>query len=244
MPASAQANSPKRIKIEATSVTEPKITESVTTASDPIYDTIIDFKVGENRTTFGIHRGLLRRESSFFREQLSKSETAGDGNAAETVVLKDEDPDIFRRFNTWLYSEKIISESETYKNLPWGVVIEVYSFAERIGIRRLQNNCVDAVIRKRRDGGLFRAQGDVNTLWKRPGNLFRLRRLLLDLFATGCNLTSAMANNGSYHPQFLQGLVQTMFEMKAQGRIYDQVDFWKKRRIYYVDDNENPILLD
>lgn len=38
--------------------------------------------------------------------------------------------------------------------------------------------------------------------------------------------------------------MQTLFEMKAKGTIYEQTDFWKKRRIYYVDDNENPILLD
>ncbi len=106
------------------------------------------------------------------------------------------------------------------------------------------NACVDTVIKKRREGGLLPGQADINTLWKVRGNYFRLRRLLLDLFATECKLTSATANNGSYHPQFLQGLVQTLYEMKKKGTIYDRVNFWQKRQHYYVDDNENPIVVD
>ena len=46
---------------------------------------------------------------------------------------------------------KIISESETYGNLPWQVVIDVYFFAERTGIPRLQSNCLDTVIKKTRE---------------------------------------------------------------------------------------------
>lgn len=158
--------------------------------------------------------------------------------------MKDEDPGIFRRFNTWLYSDKIISASEAYKSLPWEVIFEVYSFAERIGIPRLQNKCIDTVIMKRRKRGLFPAQGAIDMLWKCTGNVFRLRKLLLDLFASECNLTNAIANNGSYHRTFLQGLVLNLHEMKKKRTVYDQIDFWKKRQKYYVDDSENPILLD
>lgn len=158
--------------------------------------------------------------------------------------MKEEDPDVFHRFIVWLYSEKVISELETYKNLNWEAIIAVYAFAERKGIPRLLNTCVDAVIKKRRDGGLFPGQTDVNTLWECTGNVFRLQRLLLDLFATGCNLTDAIARNGSYHPRFLQGLVLILYEMKAKRTMYERVDFWQKRRNYYVDDSENPILLD
>lgn len=158
--------------------------------------------------------------------------------------MKEEDPEVFRRFKNWLYSDKLISESETYKNLPWEVIIEVYSFAERKGIPRLQNKRVDTVIKKREDGGLFPGQADVNTLWKRTGNFLRFRQLLLDLFATECDLRNATTQNGPYHPQFLQGLVRVLYEMKETRTIYIQVDFWQKRQKYYVDDNQNPIVLD
>ncbi|KAF6217517.1 hypothetical protein HO133_006855 [Letharia lupina] len=243
-PASPPPNSSKRIKTETSAPTEPKLAKSVGKVSDSIYDTIIDFKIGESLTSFGIHRGLLWRTSSFFKEKLSISETTEGGIAARSIVMKNEDPDVFRRFTTWLYSKTIILESENYKTLPWEVIIQTYSFAERTMIPGLQNTCVDTVIKKRRDGGLFPAQGAVNTLWRYPGKVFRLRRLLLDLFATECNLSNALANNGSYHPRFLQGLVLTLYEMKGKRTMYNPVDFWQKRVNYYVDDNENPIPLD
>ena len=161
-----------------------------------------------------------------------------------SIVMKDEHPDVFRRFVSWLYSQTIILESEVYKDLPWDVIIDVYSFAARSSIRGLQNTCVDTIIKKRRNGGLFPGQADLNKLWKLTGSIFRLRRLLLDLFATQCNLANAIANNGSYHLKFLQGLVLTMYRMKLEKTIYEEVDFWQKRQDYYVVDSDNPIVLD
>lgn len=211
----------------------------------PIYGAIIDFKIGESGTSFAIHRGLLCRASSFFKQQLSESEVAEDSIIARSIELKDDDPEIFDRFNTWLYSEQIRSESETYGDLPWHVIFDVYAFAERTGTPRLQNHCVDAVIRKKRRGGaLFPGRGDVNALWERRWDSHRLRKLLLDLFAESCNLTKAIANNGPFHPMFLQGLVQTLYEMKAKGTMSDRVNFWQKRHDYYVADPQNPISLD
>ena len=117
-------------------------------------------------------------------------------------------------------------------------------FGERKGIPRLQNSCVDAIVRKRVEGGLFPSQADVNTLWRVSGQLSRLRRLLLDMFSADCNLKNALATNKAYQPEFLQGLVQTLYVMKEKQTIYHKVDFWKKRQNYYVDDNDNPIVVD
>ena len=161
-----------------------------------------------------------------------------------SIVMQDEHPDVFRRFVSWLYEQTIILESEVYKDLPWDVIIEVYSFAARNSIRALQNTCVDTIIKKRENGGLFPGQADLNKLWKLTGNVFRLRRLLLDLFATQCNLAHAIAINGSYHPKFLQGLVLTMYNMGQERKTYKEVDFWQKRQNYYVADSDHPIVLD
>ena len=161
-----------------------------------------------------------------------------------TIIMKDEQPDVFRRFVSWLYEKKIILGSEAYKDLPWDVIIDLYSFAARNSIRGLQNTCVDTIIKKREHGGLFPGQVDLNKLWKLTGDVFRLRRLLLDLFAAQCNLRSAIAVNGSYHPKFLQGLVVTMYNMRKERTNYEEVDFWQKRQHYHVDDSDNPIVLD
>lgn len=62
----------------------------------------------------------------------------------------------------WLYFSKIITESEINKNIAWSSIINVYLFAERNGIPPLMNICVDIMIRKRKEGGLFSDQADVN----------------------------------------------------------------------------------
>ena len=176
--------------------------------------------------------------------KLAPNETTESGVVAQVVVIKDENPEIFRRFKDWLYSGRVLSGSETYKALAWSELIAMYAFGDRKGISRLQNSCVDAIIRKRNEGGLFPGQADVNTLWRASGQVSRLRRLLLDMFAAECNLKNALATNKAYHPGFLQGLVQALYDLKEKKIIYDEVDFWKKRRNYYVDDDDNPIVVD
>ena len=177
--------------------------------------------------------------------ELAPCETTEVGVVAQVVVIKDENPEIFRRFKDWLYSGRVISGSETYKALAWSEIIAMYTFGDRKGICRLQNSCVDAIIRKRNEGGLFPGQADVNTPWTTAsGQMSRLRRLLLDTFAAECNLRNALATNRVYHPGFLQGFVQTLYDMIEKQTIYNEVDFWKKRRNYYVDDNDNPIIVD
>ena len=161
-----------------------------------------------------------------------------------SIILEDEHPDVFRRFVSWLYDRSISLGSEAYKDVPWDVIIDLYSFADRNNIRGLQNTCVDTIIKKRRHGALFPAPADLNKLWKLTGNVSRLRRLLLDLFAAQCNLANAITGKGSYHPKFLQGLVVTMYKLKVERTIYKEVDFWQKRQDYYVDDSDNPIVLD
>ncbi|KAF6227511.1 hypothetical protein HO173_012251 [Letharia columbiana] len=192
----------KRIKTETASMMEQEMLRPTGTAVDSIYDAIVTVKVGGLAQKVGIHRGLLRRASRFFREQLTVDATMEDGVSAQVVFLLEEDVHVFRRFKDWLYSGRIISEAETNKDLTWSDLIAIYEFAERREVPQLQNTCVDTVIRKRREGGLFPGQGDVNTLWKASGQVFRRRRLLLDQFATSCNLKNAIAHNGGYHPKF------------------------------------------
>ena len=212
-----------------------------------IYDSIINFKIGKDLTSFSIHKEVLRRVAPiFFKEKLSRMKTTEEDHITHTITIfiKDEHPDVFRRFVSWLYEQKIILESEAYKDLPWDIIIDLYSFAARNSIPGLQNTCVDTVIKKREHGGLFPAQADLNKLWKLTGNVFRLRRLLLDLFAAQCNLPRAIAGNWSYHREFLRDLVITMYNMRKEETVYEEMDFWQKRQRYHVGDSDNPIVLD
>lgn len=195
-------------------------------------------------TSFGIHRDVLSQESRVFREWLAFSETSEEGLVSQIIVLKDERPDIFRRFYDWLYSKNIISESETCEGLAWSDLIAVYTLADRMGTPQLQNCCVDTAIKKRKEGGFFPAQKDVNTLWEAPGRVLRLRRLLLDMFAAECNIEQAMTASRSYHPNFVRELLQTLYGTKEKQAIYDKADFWERRRNYYVEEDADLTIID
>lgn len=57
---------------------------------------------------FGMHKGLLCRESLYFKAALEGHFK----EATEGFVLDDEDPEVFQRFNTWLYTGKVLASDE------------------------------------------------------------------------------------------------------------------------------------
>ena len=116
-------------------------------------------------------------------------------------------------------------------------------FADKKGIPILQNTCVNTVMKKVEEGGLFPQHYEINSLWECSGRVFQMQRLLVDLFATKCDLGRATTAN-TYHPKFLEELIRALYEMKIKQTLDMRLDFWAKRRSYYADNVDHPILLD
>ncbi|MCJ1486615.1 hypothetical protein MMC06_006793, partial [Schaereria dolodes] len=109
-----------------------------------LYKSFITAVVGEDRTEFRIHRGLLCEYSHYFRAALG-------GSFAEAttgiVELIDEDLETFGIFYTWLYSGLIVVEVDgeeeavsTYQ------LVRLYAFADRRGIAKLRNDCINNLL--------------------------------------------------------------------------------------------------
>ena len=188
--------------------------------------------VGSERTRYDIHEGVLCHTSAWFKDRLNS--VSSTTNQPKDIHLPDEDPAIFRRFNLWVYTQKLCNGTETPKELPWSV---------KRGVPKLQNACIDVIIRKAKSDVLFPNQEILNPLWKTKGKLSPLRWLLLELFAAKCDLKAALARNGGYHHKFLHDLVIMLYEMK-EGDLEEDPDFWKMRHKYYVSTPENPVALD
>ena len=204
--------------------------------------------VGQERIRYGIHEGVLRHISTWFKDKLSTISTTIEGqkklcDQPKNIHLPDEDPVIFRRFNEWVYTQKLCNGTETPKEMLWSVIFDIYTFAERRGIPKLQNACVNIVIRKAKIGIPFPTQEILNPLWKTTGKVSPLRLLLLELFAAKCDLKAALTRNGGFHHRFLHDLVIILYEMK-EGDLEEEPDFWKMRHKYYVSTPENPVALD
>ena len=204
--------------------------------------------VGPDLKRFGMHEGVLRQNSAWFKNTLdtisaAKGHQNGRGNQLEAIIIAEEDPAIFRRFNDWIYTQKLCTEAETPKDLLWTTIFDIYTFAERRGIPKLQNACINVIIRKVKNGGPFPSQEILNPLWKTTGKVSQLRLLLLELYAVKCDLKSALVRNGGFHHRFLHDLVIILYEMK-EGDLEQEPDFWKRRHKYYVSTPDNPVALD
>ncbi len=197
--------------------------------------------VGPELIRFDMHEGVLRKISAWFKNTLDAASTAND--QPKTVDMADEDPAIFKRFNEWVYTQKLCTETEILKELPWSTIFDIYTFAERRGIPKLQNACINVAIRKANNGGPFPSQDVLNPLWKTTGKVSQLRLLLLELFAAKCDLKAALVRNGGFHHRFLHDLVIILYEMK-EGDLEEDPDFWKRRHKYYVNTPDNPVALD
>ena len=100
--------------------------------------------VGEGRTEFGIHKGLLCEYSEYFEAALN-----GNFTEAETgvVELLDEEISTFEVFHTWLYSKKLVVEEdgqEQKAGVP--LIVRLYIFGDRRGVRKLRNDCINALV--------------------------------------------------------------------------------------------------
>jgi len=215
-----------------------------------IYDDIVFLKIGPESTKFAIHRGLLTKHSSYFEKILKPGYVADSTDVAVTLEedskvlnLPDINPETFARVNSWIYSQKFRTQDEAWKHIEWQHLINVYIFAVQTGMAILHNTCIDATILKVQDGALYPGQGTINALWNTSINVTPLRKLFVKLFATHCDLKSAILSNPAYNLTFLNQLVIEMFEMLSIGIKPDEVDIWRTRKQYWMHGSENPIAI-
>ena len=154
-------------------------------------------KVGPDSVNFGIHKGLLCHYSFYFKAALTgEFKEASEG----IVVLRDEDVDVFKRFNEWLYTRALIGpekdldsdedcyseedlDSEEDSNLicQYRMFIRLYIFAEKRGIAALQNAVTDAIIIFFRKPRTVLAQDTIALAWENTSQDSGLHRLLVDI---------------------------------------------------------------
>ncbi|KAL8727102.1 MAG: hypothetical protein Q9166_006289 [cf. Caloplaca sp. 2 TL-2023] len=158
-----------------------------------LFDDIVIIKVGASETAFRIHKGLLCNASGYFTAASTGSfKEAADG----VLILKDEDPVIFSRFNLWLYNVSgFLDVGETSKDLEWATLIGLWIFGEKRVIVELQNDSLDAMIRKHNESSSFSAPSRLmRFVWENTDSNAPLRHFLATLFATKVNLKIYLGN--------------------------------------------------
>lgn len=139
-------------------------------------------------------------------------------------------------------------DEEPYSALAWSTLLNIYLFAIKFRMVRLQNKCIDtAILKNRADNKLPNAETLIR-LWKPETGAAPMRSLLLQLYARKCDLKSAMnmPGSGRFPMQFLRALICELYavvEGKEEGET-GKVKFWARRKDWYVNDERNPIAVD
>ena len=96
--------------------------------------------MGPEKYPFYIHKGLLCQHSEYFQATFNGSfEEATTG----TVHLDEDDVDVITLFEEWLYRGSI-SDLKDHKE-PSSLLVQLFCFANRVGIDQLQNDVLDAI---------------------------------------------------------------------------------------------------
>ena len=146
--------------------------------SRDMFDTIVEIAVGPEKVLFNIHKGLLCRNSSYFRSALEgEFKESSEGK----VHLPEDDPEVFQRFQLWLYTGSVIESSgEGTKAIDWMVFFRLYVFGDARGVAGLQNATIDALIDKSHKEIALPSILGPNYIYDNTVEKSPLRRLMVD----------------------------------------------------------------
>ena len=189
--------------------------------------------MGRDKVSFGIHKDLLCHVSSYFKAALTG--TFG-GAITGVVVLRDEEVDVFKRFNGWLYTNTILQENDI-KDPDFTNLMELYVFAEKRGIPSLQNAVIDALIRIQR-----LPDYEIESVWEKTARTSGLHRLLVDSYIHYAedDVFSAEACQSDFAKDFLIEVIIAFCKARDDGSIVKNFDLWKKRCQYHVHGPDDP----
>ncbi len=160
------------------------------------------------------------------------------------MILKDEDPQIFERFNIWLYQGRLLKEGETARDVSWNTSFGIFIFAEKFGSHRLQNATTDHMIRMNAAVKIVPCGKDVSHAWNATSASSPLKRYLVDIYTRKADLPTILgsgAKYGEFHVEFMVGIALAFHKIKRDGSMYQGFEWWKERCRWHVHEVADPV---
>lgn len=99
--------------------------------SDSFDTATVQVIVGQSNKAFTIHEGVLCNVAPYFC-------AAFEGNFIEGVrqvlELPEENETMFRRFQLWVYTKKLLEDDESFIGIDWKPLVDLYIFGDKYGI--------------------------------------------------------------------------------------------------------------
>ena len=146
----------------------------------------MQLEAGQERTRFGVHKGLLTQQSAYFQ-------AAFNGGFAEAIdgliKLVDDDARVVAWFVTWLYSGQLLCEDvEDPKDgaierpLDLAELLDLYQFADAKLVARLKIDATNAIISHAERDRI--SLWDMKRIYAELPETTPLRRVVVDWFVT------------------------------------------------------------
>ncbi|MCJ1243484.1 hypothetical protein MMC30_000681 [Trapelia coarctata] len=190
-------------------------------------DRTVSIIAGAEKRVFVIHKGLLCSISDYFRAAIDGSIEEAE---EQKIELLQDDPEVVGRFQLWLYSEKVLDKGEKSTALEYSMLVNLYVFAESRCIPRLQNDLIDAILRKSRQEHRSPTPSD-GDMYSNTASSSPLRKLVIDMAARLGELNRPSWELDKYPKDYMVSLVLALHELK-ELRVEDPdsgLTLWKYR---------------
>ena len=156
--------------------------------------------------------------------------------------MPEEDPEAFEYFQFWTYTGRIITESETEKDITESILIQLYVFAETRCIPRLQNAAIDLLIDKMATSNTIHVNC-LHFVYANTAEGSLLRRLFVEEIATTCALDDpncfAQCTRDMFPIDFLFDLIQVQSQRVGKKRLRT-THFKQYRSSYHTEIPADP----
>lgn len=132
-----------------------------------------------------MHKGLLCNIAPYFDAALKGSFKEAE---EQSIEMPEEDAEVFKYFQLWAYTDCILTESETEKDILPILLIKLYIFAEARCIPRLQNAVIDLFIDRSITSNSVPFK-QLNFIYANTADGSLLRRLFVDISASTISLS-------------------------------------------------------
>ncbi len=161
------------------------------------------------------------------------------------VTLDDEDREVFERFKIWLYTGRLLEDEDSIDDLGYHELFDLYIFAEKRVIPRLQNACIDLLLTKESLSDLGPTNMGVAKVWDNTPDSSPMRKLILDWFVHRGNMSNYLQTDEdveTHSKDFLASLVRAYYTTNMDGLLEEDWDPWENRcGRYHTHHDGNPV---
>ncbi len=179
-----------------------------------------------------MHTERLCHYSGYFKRLLEQNIKRAETEIPDCGIT------IFKLFEDWLYGSGINLKPENTDSDAFSLLFQLYLFADTYDAPQLKHACVDAIIKRARDGCLP-SSVDVIYVYNNTTRDSQIQGLLLDMLANS-SFQWLRQNTGILTPALFQDIAIHAVKSLEENRSQGQLGPWHPDTSLYYDRTAGP----